>query len=146
MPGDPTQDTHTSIPATSSTNDRPPDRIAGDPTLEDPPVGYGARSGLTSGIACQEFGRPEETQSSRKHLLNHTVSWSKSGWGAAAIGGSQTLPPLFLVLEQMWTNLCFAAFRGALGVRDVTSFPGRPPPLPDSQRMVRFRQTHHTQS
>jgi hypothetical protein len=38
----------------------------------------------------------------------------------------------------MWTNLCFAAFRGALGVRDVTSFPGRPPPLPDSQRMVRY--------
>jgi hypothetical protein len=23
-------------------------------------------------------------------------------------------------------------------VRDVTSFPGRPPPLPDSQQMVRY--------
>ena len=27
---------------------------------------------------------------------------------------------------------------GALGVRDATSVPGRPPPLPDSQRMVRY--------
>ena len=39
---------------------------------------------------------------------------------------------------KMWTNLCFAAFRGALGVRIATSVPGRPPPLPDSQRMVRY--------
>ena len=32
---------------------------------------------------------------------------------------------------KMWTNLCFAAFRGALGVRVATSFPGRPPPRID---------------
>jgi hypothetical protein len=32
---------------------------------------------------------------------------------------------------KMWTNLSIGVFRGALGVRDVPSFPGRPPPLPN---------------
>jgi hypothetical protein len=37
-----------------------------------------------------------------------------------------------------WDRVGWMEPGGALGVRDVTSFPGRPPPLPDSQRMVRY--------